>query len=248
LALSSTVVEDMFISSASGSAGYVSIYPLPRAREGYAPAPGDTANKSSNPGADLPLVRGAIAQVAGSEARLQAGLHQDNSTQSNGTVSRDGKSPGGGPQSSAGGGELAGKVQRALIAFTIGVGSPNNKNSGNALESFIKSLPSDVRQRWESFVNGEIISDPATTAQAANQVANLALGDYPSGGTAASTQQERDARQQFADQVTPLIDQGFQAASATVGSLPDTAQQTLRQIHALVLDQVNSFVGVDRTV
>jgi hypothetical protein len=238
----------MFISSASGSAGYVSVFPLPRARDSQSPAPGDAANKTSNPGADVPLVRGAIAQVAGSEARLQAGLRQGNSSGSNDNISRDGKSPGGGAQSSAASGELAGKVQRALIAFTIGVGSPGSKNSGSALDSFIKSLPFDVRQRWESFVHGEIISDPATTVQAANQVANLALGDYPAAGSPASTQQERDARQQFADQVTPLIDQGFQAASASVGPLPDTAQQTLQQIHALVLDQVNSFVGVDRTV
>jgi hypothetical protein len=238
----------MFISSANASSGYLPGYQQQRPRDSSPPVPGSAASKNSTLGNNAPSLHEAITQVAGSDTRLQTAFHEGSSQGSDGSAFKDGKSPNGQPQTSAPHAELAKKVQQTLIAFTIGVGSVDGKKSGNALDSFLKSLPLDVRQRWQSFVNGQIVSDPATTEQAANQVANLALSEYPGSGATASTQQERDARQQFADQVTPIIGQGFHAASASVGSQPDSTQQTLKQIHALVLDHVNSFVGVDRKV
>jgi hypothetical protein len=227
----------MFISSANGSGGFLSIYPLQRSREAPPGPHGETAGKTWSGSAQGTLTRSAITQVAKLDTDLQTDLqpgrgHDPKTTKFNGGKGQAGANSNG----------LEKKVHQALVAFTIGVNSDGSKGGQTALQAFLNSLPEGARKKWENVVNGEIVTAPATPQQAASQVANLALGDFAS---TAPSHSDRAARQQFADLVKPAIDKGFEAATKTVAPVSPSAQQTLKQIHNQVLDQVNSFVGVD---
>jgi hypothetical protein len=234
----------MFISSANGSGGFLSIYPLQRSREALPGPHGETAGKTWSGSANGTLTRSAITQVAELDTHLQTDFQQGRTPDSGILDPKPPKSQGGKGQDGSDPAGLDTKVERALVNFTFGVTADGGKSGQTALQAFLNSLPEGARQKWESFVNGEIVSAPVTPQQAASQVAQLALGDYASPD---SSQDNRTARQQFADQVKPAIDKGFESAAKTVGAVSDSVQQTLQQIQSRVLDHLHSFVGVDLT-